>query len=115
MKYILFICLLICFNCNEVIDAGKCLLDIPNFKEEIKNVLESIKTRNVKEILKVVEIAFQNIKDDAIDCINKIHSLNGLICKQPINNLKCLISCGLPDDSPRYYNCYKNCRENFCL
>ena len=115
MKAILFLCLLVCLTCNDAIDAGKCLLNIPNFKEEVTNVLEAIKSKNIKEVLKAAESATTNIKDAAIDCINKVNAIKGLICKYPIKNLKCLVQCGLPDDSPRYCKCYENCRNNYCL
>ena len=56
-----------------------------------------------------------DFKDAALDCINEVQNLKGLICKHPFQNLKCLVECGLPDDSPRYCNCYSACRDEFCI
>ena len=115
MKRLLFICLLVCLSCNEAIDVGKCLLKIPGYTEGVQEVVDSIKTKNIRLVYTSVLKVFENFKDAAINCINISHNLNGLICKHPIKNFQCLIECGLPDDSPRYCNCYKKCRDEFCL
>ena len=115
MKLFLFICLFAFFSCNEAIDVAKCLLEIPGYKDAVEKVVESIKTKNIKEIYSTVRLVVDYYKGQAIDCINKINDIKGLICKHPIKNFECLVKCGLPDDSPRYCNCYSKCRDEFCL
>ena len=115
MKAFLFICLLLCFNCNGVTDAVSCLLNIQGYKEAVQDIIEAIESKNSKEIIMATAKVLSNFKDHIIDCINKVHSVEGLICKHPIKNAKCLVECGLPDDSPRYCKCFDACRDEFCL
>ena len=115
MKAILFICLIALLSCNDAIDTVKCLLEIPGYKYTIEKLYESIQTKNVGEIYETFKNVLENFKDSAIDCVNKVNNLKGIICKHPIKNFECLAKCGLPDDSPRYCNCYTNCRDNYCL
>ena len=115
MKRFLFICLLVCFTCNEVIDAGKCLLNIPGYKEAVEEVMKAMEDKNYNEKIMIIMNFLGKAKDSAIDCINKMHNVEGLICKHPLRHIQCLFDCGLPDSSPRYCKCHSACRTELCL
>ena len=115
MKKFLFICLLLCFACDEVADSVNCLLGITGYKEAVQEVLKAIETRDARKIITVTTKVLNDYKDQVIDCMNKITNIKGLVCKHPIKTVQCLIDCGLPDSSPRYCKCYTACRNEYCL
>ena len=110
MKSFLLLCLLALFACDSIVEIGKCLLQIPNFKEEVTKVLEAIKANDKQMIAETTILAVENTLSSAINCVKRENKF----CKHPIKHLQCIFQCGLPDDSPRYAKCVSSCRDANC-
>ena len=110
MKSFLLLCLLAYIACDSIVEIGKCLTKIPNYKEEVTKVLEAIKEKDKQKIAEAATSAVENILYSAISCVKKENKF----CRHPIKHLQCIVQCGLPDDSPRYSNCVSSCRDENC-
>ena len=110
MKSFLLLCLLACFACDSIVEIGKCLFKIPNYREEVTKVLEAIKTNDKQKIAETTTLAVENTLYSAISCVKKENKF----CRHPIKHLQCIFQCGLPDDSPRFAGCVSSCRDANC-
>ena len=119
MKAFLLLSFLVYINCinfSNVFEVAICLFQKPQFKEEALNIYEAVKSKDFLKIFSTATTAFFNLKEVALNECMKDDDVNLQLnlWKHIGKYLLCVKDCGLPDDSPRYANCLRDCKEAHC-